>query len=51
MYPNQKDARFDFNYYQTKHMDTVKKHLQPYSSIDPPIFLPRVGASIEMTAK
>ena len=33
MYPNQKDARFDFNYYQTKHMDLVKKHLQPFGLI------------------
>lgn len=30
MYPNQKDARFDFDYYKTKHMDLVKKHLQPF---------------------
>jgi uncharacterized protein (TIGR02118 family) len=33
MYPNQKAARFDFNYYQTKHMDLVKKHLQPFGLI------------------
>jgi len=33
MYPNQKDARFDFNYYQTKHMDLVKKHLEPFGLI------------------
>ena len=33
MYPNQKDALFDFNYYQTKHMDLVKKHLQPFGLI------------------
>ena len=33
MYPNQKAARFDFNYYQTKHMGLVKKHLQPFGLI------------------
>lgn len=33
MYPNQKAARFDINYYQTKHMDLVKKHLQPFGLI------------------
>ncbi len=33
MYPNQKDAHFDFNYYKTKHMDLVKKHLQPFGLI------------------
>jgi uncharacterized protein (TIGR02118 family) len=33
MYPNQKAARFDFNYYQTKHMDLVKKHLKPFGLI------------------
>jgi uncharacterized protein (TIGR02118 family) len=33
MYPNQKAARFDFNYYQTKHMDLVKKHLQPFGLV------------------
>jgi uncharacterized protein (TIGR02118 family) len=33
MYPNQKVARFDLNYYRTKHMDLVKKHLQPFGLI------------------
>ncbi len=33
MYPNQKAARFDINYYQTKHLDLVKKHLQPFGLI------------------
>lgn len=33
MYPNQKAVRFDFNYYQTKHMDLVKKHLKPFGLI------------------
>ena len=30
MYPNQNAARFDLDYYQTTHMDLVKKHLQPF---------------------
>jgi uncharacterized protein (TIGR02118 family) len=33
MYPNQKAARFDLNYYRTKHMDLVKKHLQSFGLI------------------
>ena len=33
MYPNQKAARFDFHYYQTTHMDLVKKHLKPFGLI------------------
>ena len=33
MYPNQSNARFDFNYYKTKHMDIVKKHLKPFGLI------------------
>jgi uncharacterized protein (TIGR02118 family) len=33
MYPNQKDIRFDINYYKTTHMDLVKKHLQPFGLI------------------
>lgn len=33
MYPNQKGARFDINYYKTTHMDLVKKHLQPFGLI------------------
>ena len=30
MYPNGKDARFDFDYYRTTHMELVKKHLAPF---------------------
>ena len=33
MYPNQKGARFDFNYYQSEHMDLVKKNLQPFGLV------------------
>lgn len=33
MYPNEKDARFDFGYYCTTHMDLVKKHLDPFGLI------------------
>jgi uncharacterized protein (TIGR02118 family) len=33
MYPNQKGARFDINYYKTTHMDLVKKHLQPFGLV------------------
>jgi len=33
MYPNQEGARFDFQYYQTTHMDLVKKHLKPFGLI------------------
>ncbi len=30
MYPNRKDSRFDLEYYRTKHMALVKKHLKPF---------------------
>jgi len=30
MYPNLEGARFDLTYYRTKHMDLVRKHMQPY---------------------
>ena len=33
MYPNKQGARFDFHYYQTTHMDLVKKHLKPFGII------------------
>ena len=33
MYPNEKGAKFDFEYYRTKHMDLVHKHLQPFGLI------------------
>jgi len=33
MYPNQKDARFDLDYYRGPHMDLVKKLLKPFGLI------------------
>jgi len=33
MYPNQKGARFDLNYYKTTHMELVKQHLQPFGLV------------------
>jgi uncharacterized protein (TIGR02118 family) len=33
MYPNEKGARFDFDYYQTSHMNLVVKHLKPFGLI------------------
>jgi uncharacterized protein (TIGR02118 family) len=33
MYPNQKGAKFDFDYYRTKHMDLVQRHLKPFGLI------------------
>ena len=33
MYPNEKGARFDFDYYRTKHLDLVRKHLKPFGLI------------------
>jgi uncharacterized protein (TIGR02118 family) len=33
MYPNEKGARFDFDYYRTKHMDLVRQHLKPFGLI------------------
>ena len=30
MYPNQEGARFDFDYYRTKHLGLVRKHLEPF---------------------
>jgi uncharacterized protein (TIGR02118 family) len=30
MYPNQKDSHFDLEYYRTKHMALVEKHLKPF---------------------
>jgi len=33
MYPNKEDSRFDIHYYQTTHMDLVKKHLKPFGLI------------------
>ncbi len=33
MYPNQEDARFDFDYYRTKHMDLVQANLSSFGLI------------------
>ena len=33
MYPNQDGARFDLDYYCTKHMELVQKHLQPFGLV------------------
>ncbi len=33
MYPNEKGAHFDHEYYRTKHMDLVKKHFSPFGLI------------------
>ena len=30
MYPNQKDGHFDLEYYRTKHMALVEKHMKPF---------------------
>ncbi|MBM4312599.1 MAG: EthD family reductase [Deltaproteobacteria bacterium] len=30
MYPNQKDCRFDLEYYRTKHMALVERHMKPF---------------------
>jgi len=33
MYPNQEGARFDLNYYRTKHMELAKKLFKPFGLI------------------
>jgi len=33
MYPNQEGARFDIEYYRTKHMDLVIRHLKPFGLV------------------
>jgi uncharacterized protein (TIGR02118 family) len=33
MYPFEKGARFDFDYYRTKHMDLVQKQLRPFGLV------------------
>jgi uncharacterized protein (TIGR02118 family) len=33
MYPYEKGARFDFDYYRTKHLELVHKHLKPFGLI------------------
>ncbi|MBL7213390.1 MAG: EthD family reductase [Desulfobacteraceae bacterium] len=30
MYPNEKGAKFDFDYYKTTHMDLVQEHLKSF---------------------
>ncbi len=30
MYPNQKDCRFDLEYYRTKHMALVEEYMKPF---------------------
>ncbi|RJQ75536.1 MAG: EthD family reductase [Desulfobacteraceae bacterium] len=33
MYPNNENARFDFDYYRTKHMGLVKRLLKPFGLV------------------
>lgn len=33
MYPYEKGAKFDFDYYLTKHMALVEKHMKPFGLI------------------
>ncbi len=33
LYPNQKGAKFDFDYYRTTHMELVQKHFKPFGLI------------------
>ena len=33
MYPNQEGARFDIDYYRTKHMELVIRHLKPFGLV------------------
>ena len=33
MYPRQEGSKFDFEYYQKKHMELVKKHLKPHGLV------------------
>ena len=33
MYPNDQGAKFDFDYYRTKHMEIVTKHLKPFGLV------------------
>lgn len=33
MYPNEKGAKFDFDYYRTKHMGLVQKHMKPFGLV------------------
>jgi len=33
MYPNQDGTRFDMDYYRTKHMELVRKHMSPFGLV------------------
>jgi uncharacterized protein (TIGR02118 family) len=33
MYPNREGARFDIDYYRTKHMELVIRHLKPFGLV------------------
>ena len=33
MYPNEEGARFDFDYYRTRHMALVAQHLRPFGLV------------------
>jgi uncharacterized protein (TIGR02118 family) len=33
MYPNREGARFDIDYYRTKHMELVTRHLKPFGLV------------------
>ena len=33
LYPYEKGAKFDFDYYRTKHKELVQKHLKPFGLI------------------
>jgi uncharacterized protein (TIGR02118 family) len=33
MYPNQPGARFDIDYYRTRHMELVTRHLKPFGLV------------------
>jgi uncharacterized protein (TIGR02118 family) len=33
MYPNQAGARFDIDYYRTRHMQLVRTHMQPHGLV------------------
>ncbi|MCX5909123.1 MAG: EthD family reductase [Deltaproteobacteria bacterium] len=33
MYPNEKGAKFDFDYYRNQHMALVQKHMKPFGLV------------------
>ena len=41
MYPNQKDCHFDLEYYRTKHMALVEKHMKPFHQEEYQIWISR----------